>query len=340
MPEKIRYGNDYRIAIGIEHSYNAGGTEAPVGEAPSATSWANLVVLPGVLEITQNNIKRDTKFKPLSAIPHPYSELVTNQSCTVTYTGDWGLYSKILLDLFFNQRNPADRIYAMQSNPNKTPLSAVIYLLHQDMPSNSTYIVDKAQGCKLQSLTIEGSQGAGFIGVTATFEGTIYAREIEQTITSTDPGMKLPAPALFGDVTANLAFGATSYGLESFGLTLNNTFTADGTKYANSRYPAYPLIIGYDAELKYTALYNANGNEKGISILDSPVQENNDTITIILPPGTNQKSLLISITSIATALDKPDPGNDIFKLNYTGKLASVSSNKPIIINASNWIEEP
>ena len=43
MPDpKIRYGNDYRIAIGIEYSYNAGGTEAPVGEAPSATSWANL----------------------------------------------------------------------------------------------------------------------------------------------------------------------------------------------------------------------------------------------------------------------------------------------------------
>ena len=53
MPDKIRYGNDYRIAIGIEHSYNAGGTEAPVGGAPSATSWTNLVVLPGTLEIVK-----------------------------------------------------------------------------------------------------------------------------------------------------------------------------------------------------------------------------------------------------------------------------------------------
>jgi len=91
--------------------------------------------------------------------------------------------------------------------------------------------------------------------------------------------------------------------------------------------------------LKYTALYNANGNENGISILDSPVYENIDTITIILRPGTtNQKSLIINTTSIATAMDKPDPGNDIFKLNYTGKLASVSGNDPIIITASNWIE--
>ena len=335
MPDpKIRYGNDYRIAIGIEYSYNAGGTEAPAGEAPSATSWAKLVVLPGTLEITQNNNKRNTKFKPQSAVPHPYSELVTTKSCTVTYTGEFGLYSKILLDLWFNQKKPADGIYKMQANPNKTPLSAVIYLIHNDS-SATPYKVDKAQGCKLQSLVIEGSQSSGFIGVTATFEGTIYQRELSQAITDTDPGMELPKPALFGDVQATLAFGAENYGIESFGLTLNNVFTADGTKYANSRYPAYPLIIGYDGELKYTALYNANGNEKGISTLDSPVEEHTDTITIILRPGVGQKSLLIKAYSIATALDKPDPGNDIFKLNYTGKLAS-KANDPIKIDASNY----
>lgn len=336
MPDKIRYGNDYRIAIGIEYSYNAGGTEAPVGEVPSATSWANLVVLPGVLEITQNNNKKDTKFKPQSAVPHPYSELVTTKSCTATYTGEFGLYSKILLDLWFNQKNPANGMYKMQANPNKTPLSAVIYLIHNDS-SATPYKVDKAQGCKLQSLVIEGSQSSGFIGVTATFEGTIYQRELSQAITGTDPGMELPEPALFGDITADLSFGVINYGLESFGLTLNNVFTADGTKYANSRYPAYPLIIGYDGELKYTALYNSNGNEANMDYLDNPEQENSDIITIILRPGVGQKSLLIKAYSIATALDKPDPNNDIFKLNYTGKLAS-KSNDPIAIDASNWIE--
>ena len=331
MPDKIRYGNDYRIAIGIEYSYNAGGTEAP-----SATSWANLVVLPGVLEITQNNNKRDTKFKPQSAVPHPYSELVTTKSCTATYTGEFGLYSKILLDLWFNQKNPANGIYKMQANPNTTPLSAVIYLIHNDS-SATPYKVDKAQGCKLQSLVIEGSQSSGFITVTATFEGTIYQRELSQAITGTDPGMELPEPALFGDVQATLAFGAIDYGLESFGLTLNNVFTADGTKYANSRYPAYPLIIGYDGELKYTALYNAIGNEANMDYLDNPEQDNTDIITIILRPGVGQKSLFIKAYSIATALDKPDPNNDIFKLNYTGKLASKSKD-PIAIDAYNWIE--
>jgi len=338
MPEKIRYGNDYRIAIGIEYKYNAGGTEAPVGEAPSATSWANLVVLPGTLEIVQNNNKKDTKFKPQSAVPHPYSELVTTKSCTVTYTGEFGLYSKILLDLWFNQKNPANGIYKMQANPNTTPLSAVIYLIHNDS-SATPYTVDKAQGCKLQSLVIEGSQISGFITVTATFEGTIYQRELSQAITGTDPGMELPEPALFGDVQANLAFGASSYGLESFGLTLNNVFTSDSTKYANSRYPAYPLIIGYDGELKYTVLFNAFGNEKNLDFLDNPAQENIDNITIILRPGTGQKELFIKTYSIATAFDKPDPNNDIFKLNYTGKLASIS-NDPIAIDASHWIETP
>ena len=336
MPEKIRYGNDYRIAIGIEYSYNAGGTEAPVGEAPSATSWANLVVLPGVLEITQNNNKRDTKFKPQSAVPHPYSELVTTKSCTATYTGEFGLYSKILLDLWFNQKNPSDGIYKMQANPNTTPLSAVIYMIHNDSPE-TPYKVDKAQGCKLQSLVIEGSQSSGFIGVTATFEGTIYQRELSQDITGTDPGMELPEPALFGDVQAKLAFGAINYGLESFGLTLNNVFTSDSTKYANSRYPAYPLIIGYDGELKYTVLFDANGNEADLDYLDDSERENTNNITIVLRPGVEQKELIIETVSIATALDKPDPGNDIFKLNYTGKLASLA-NDPIVILASNWIE--
>ena len=335
MPDKIRYGNDYRIAIGIEYCYNAGGTEAPVGGEPSATTWKDLVVLPGTLEIVQNNNKKDTKFKPQSAVPHPYSELVTTKSCTVTYTGEFGLYSKILLDLWFNQKNPANGIYKMQANPNKTPLSAVIYMIHNDS-SATPYTVDKAQGCKLQSLVIEGSQISGFITVTATFEGTIYQRELSQAITGTDPGMKLPEPALFGDVQAtSLAFGAFSYGLESFGLTLNNVFTSDSTKYANKKYPAYPLIIGYDGELKYTVLFDANGNEKNLDFLDHPEYENNDIISIVLRPGTGQKELLIKTRSIATALDKPDPNNDIFKLNYTGKLAS-SANDPIIINASNY----
>ena len=337
MQDKIRYGNDYRIAIGIEHSYNAGGTEAPVGEAPSATSWANLVVLPGTLEIVQNNNKKDTKFKPQSAVPHPYSELVTTKSCTVTYTGEFGLYSKILLDLWFNQKNPANGIYKMQANPNKTPLSAVIYLIHNDS-SATPYTVDKAQGCKLQSLVIEGSQISGFITVTATFEGTIYQRELSQAITGTDPGMKLPEPALFGDVQATLAFGAETYGLESFGITLNNVFTADGTKYANKKYPAYPLIIGYDGELKYTVLFDANGKEAVLDYLDNPDQEYSNIIKIVLRPGTGQKELLINTISIPTAFDKPDPGNDIFKLNYTGKLAS-SANDPIIINASTYCNE-
>jgi len=238
--------------------------------------------------------------------------------------------------LWFNQKNPANGIYKMQANPNTTPLSAVIYLIHNDS-SATPYKVDKAQGCKLQSLVIEGSQSSGFITVTATFEGTIYQRELSQAITGTDPGMKLPGPALFGDITADLAFGAENYGLESFGLTLNNVFTSDSTKYANSRYPAYPLIIGYDGELKYTALYNANGNEAIMDYLDNPEQENPDNITIILRTGTGQKSLLIKTYSIATALDKPDPNNDIFKLNYTGKLAS-KSNDPIIIAAYDWIE--
>ena len=151
--------------------------------------------------------------------------------------------------------------------------------------------------------------------------------------------MELPEPALFGDVEATLAFGAENYGLESFGLTLNNVFTADGTKYANSRYPAYPLIIGYDGELKYTVLFNALGKEVNMDYLDNPDRENSNNITIILRPGVEQKSMEIYTVSIATALDKPDPNNDIFKLNYTGKLAS-KANDPIKIDASLWIEKP
>ena len=91
--------------------------------------------------------------------------------------------------------------------------------------------------------------------------------------------------------------------------------------------------------MKYTVLFDANGNEKNLDFLDNPAQENIDNITIILRPGTGQKELLIETNSIATAFDKPDPGNDIFKLNYTGKLASSANNDPIIITAStNWNE--
>ena len=296
MADTIRYGNQYRIAIGLETAFNSGATTAGT---PATTDWHDLVVLPGILELTPVVNTADTQFKTGSFASHPFEQIPTTSGATVNYRGDLCLESSILFDLFFNS-GVANTLKTVGSNPNATPLSAVIYMIHNDYATS--YACDKVQGCKCTELVIESAQG-GLVTVNATFEAAAMAREVSQAITGTDPRNPAPNPAQFADVNATLGMGAAStYGLESFGITLTNVFTSDGIKFANNRTMSHPLITGVTGEIRYTCPYNATGAEAGVSYLNDPNAEINDYIRIF---NSELKYIDIVTVSIPTSIERP-----------------------------------
>lgn len=344
MAIKLRGGNNYRIAIGFEPTYNAGGTTAGVGTDPATTEWDKLIILPGVAEMVPVVNTVAPKFKSQSPSPHTHDELRTTSMANVTYSGELDFCHNILVQLFFDQKVPVDE-FIFQDDPNATPLSAVMYLIHKDSSAANSYMVDKAQGLKLMKLTTEGSQGS-FINITAEFEAAAMAREVTQTITGADPGNPLPAPAQFADMNVTImdehysphVDASSEYGMESFGLTLTKIIAGDATKFSNNLVPTHHIITGYEGEIRHTALYNAEA-----SAMDTDVTAINNPLKAVVHQINMNKDgghLSIFANSVCTSIDRPDPDRDIFKLNYVGRLAkskSIEAENAIYIYIGEWV---
>jgi hypothetical protein len=208
--------------------------------------------------------------------------------------------------------------------------SFVLYQIWDDAPSEGKFKVNRVKGAKLQQLVITGSQG-GLIQFEATFETQTVEREVEQSITGTDPGRSCGTPLQFGDVIAFLAMGNAATALDTFSITFTNEFTADASKFANNMTLFNPHIIKQGGEISYTCNYDSAGAEINLSIISDPTTINIDAITIM--SGTNY--IQAFIPSIATSLDLPDVERDYFKLNYTGRIISDGVSNVPEVNISN-----
>jgi hypothetical protein len=204
------------------------------------------------------------------------------------------------------------------ADPADAP-SFILLQLWSDAPSGSNFKVDRAIGAKLLSLEITGTSG-GLIQFNANFETQPVEREATQAITGTDPGLICGTPLQFGDVIATLACGDTATALESFTINLVNEYTADGTKFANSRVISNPRIIRQGGEISYTCNYDSTGGEKNVDIINDPDTLLYDVLSLT-PDGTlDDEHITISINSIATSIERPDTDKDYFKLNYSGRI--------------------
>ena len=326
-----RFGNQYRIAIGKETSYGSGFTQMSGAPNPTGSvAWTDLLVHSGVINMTPTINTAQTTYKSGLTVSHPCEEVQTTSMGTVTVSGDATLdiLEKYIGGVMRKEGFPQN--IQFPANTANIP-SFVLYQIWDDAPSEGKFKVNRVKGAKLQQLVITGSQG-GLIQFEATFETQTVEREVEQSITGTDPGRRCGTPLQFGDVTAILAMGNAATALDTFSITFTNEFTADASKFANNMTLFNPHIIKQGGEISYTCNYDSAGAEKNLSIISDPTTINTDWITIM--SGVN--SFQAVIPSIATSLDLPDVERDYFKLNYTGRIISNGvSNVPEvhIINA-------
>jgi hypothetical protein len=259
-----------------------------------------------------------TTYKSGLTVSHPCEEVQTTTMGNVTVSGDASL--DILEKYIGGVMVVAEGSLVFPANTADIP-SFVLYQIWDDAPSGTKFKVNRVKGAKLQQLVITGSQG-GLIQFEATFETQTVEREVEQSITDTDPGRRCGTPLQFGDVTATLAMGNAATALDTFSITFTNEFTADASKFANNMTLFNPHIIKQGGEISYTCNYDSAGAEKNLSIISDPTTINVDTITIMSRIDYFQAI----IPSIATSLDLPDVERDYFKLNYTGRIISDGAN--------------
>lgn len=311
-----RFGNQYRIAIGTETAYASGGT---VAGPPVTTSWATLTVHSGVMVQTPVVNTATTTHKSLTHIDTPCEIIPTTKMGNVTVSGDATLdILKKYLTGIVKDAGPMGVDYQFFANPDDAP-SFILLQLWSDAPSGTNFTVDRAIGAKLLSLEITGTSG-GLIQFNANFETQPVEREATQAITGTDPGLICGTPLQFGDVIAALALGDTATALESFTINLVNEYTADGTKFANSKVISNPRIIRQGGEFSYTCNYDSTGGEKDVDIINNPDSILSDSISLT-PDGTlDGKHIDFAINSIATSIERPDTDKDYFKLNYSGRI--------------------
>lgn len=309
-----RFGNQYRIAIGVETSYGSGFTQTSGQPAVGSVEWTDLLVHSGVINMTPVINTSPTTYKSGLTVSHPCEEVPTTSMGNVVVSGDASLdiLEKYIGGVMINESG----FIHFPANTADIP-SFVLYQIWDDSPSGEKYKVNRVKGAKLQQLVITGSQG-GLVQFEATFETQTVEREVEQTITGTDPGRICGTPLQFGDIIASLAMGNRATSLDTFSVTFTNEFTADASKFANNMTLFNPHIIKQGGEISYTCNYDSTGKEADLSIISDPNTINYDEINIM--SGSNYCQLVIH--SIATSLDLPDVERDYFKLNYTGRIIS------------------
>ncbi len=322
-----RFGNQYRIAIGVETSYGSGFTQMSGQPAEGNVDWTDLLVHSGVINMTPVINTSPTTYKSGMTVTHPCEEVQTTSMGNVVVSGDATI--DILQKYIGGVMTDESGSFLFPANTADIP-SFVLYQIWDDAPSQTKYKVNRVKGAKLQQFVISGSQG-GLIQFEATFETQTVEREVEQTITGTDSGRTCGTPLQFGEITATLAMGNRATSLDTFSITFTNEFTADASKFANNMTLFNPHIIKQGGEISYTCNYDSEGAESDLSIISDPNTINYDIISI--ESGTNYCEL--NITSIATSLDLPDVERDYFKLNYTGRIISDGTSYVPKVNISN-----
>lgn len=311
-----RFGNQYRIAIGTETAYASGGT---VAGTPATTTWETLTVHSGVMVQTPVVNTATTTHKSLTHIDTPCEIIPTTKMGNVTVSGDatFEILKKYLSGITKDVGIIPDTQHQFFADPDDAP-SFILLQLWSDTPDGSNFTVDRAIGAKMLSLEITGTSG-GLIQFNANFETQPVEREATQTITGTDPGNVCGTPLQFGDVVVNLVLGNEATALETFTINLINEYTADATKFANSRVISNPRIIRQGGELSYTCNYDSAGDENDVDIINDPDSVLYDQIWLT-DGALGGEYIEINIASIATGIERPDTDKDYFKLNYSGRI--------------------
>jgi hypothetical protein len=318
-----RFGNNYRVAIGTETALGSGKTNS------TSIAWTEVLTLPDTIELVADIAAIETGAKTQTGLATLCEAKRGYQNYTVTVSGVLSNEHEILLTAMGLTESPTNT-YTMDKLPTTIP-SYVIMRVWSDAPTGTPtadkYKVDKASGCQLMRLVINGSSG-DMVRYEATFMAQTYAREATQEITGTDPGTVCTEGFNFGDVTGTFAFGDQDH-LKTFSLTLEHEIADDASSFQNSntRLATIPVKVG--GELTYTTNYDTAGNYDKIA--ESLLHYNIGAITDEIKLENTTMTWTIDTTGQLTTYTLADPDRQMFENNTTQRLVTDGETYPVKI---------
>jgi hypothetical protein len=319
-----RFGNNYRVAIGTETALGSGKTNS------TSIAWTEVLTLPDTIELVADIAAIETGAKTQTGLATLCEAKRGYQNYTVTVSGVLSNEHEILLTAMGLTESPTNT-YTMDKLPTTNP-SYVILRVWSDAPTGTPtankYTVDKAIGCQLMRLVINGSSG-DMVRYEATFMASTYAREATQEITGTDPGTVCTEGFNFGDVTAALYFGNTE-NVKTFSLTLEHELADDASSFQNSntRLATIPVKVG--GELTYTTNYDTTGTEITAETLLHGASSIAEVFKLVNTSFTWEFTLTGQMTSYSLA----DPDRQMFENNVTERLVVDGFTMPLTVEVA------
>ena len=310
-----RYGNKYLVLLGEETS----------GYGTEQTSYT--ATLPDKVEMKEETSAIEISQKTGDIETWKGEYLAGTKKGTVTISGqlaiDTGITTHgILFDAFFSNYDGTDTF----DNPAAgAPQS---YTIYQYFTSDSNYNV--AVGCVAESLEISGAVD-GAIEYSITFRAKSISRE-ESASPPTAPSYTDTEPLLFQRVSVTRLVDITDEDrineINSFSLTLNNTFADDNLIYQNSSTKSQELRCGFNGQLNVEFNYDSTHSEDVYDhIMGSGLTKGN----LRLDDPAVSEYFMIETKGKITEYTIADPDKCIFTNSFTKELMGDDSTAAITI---------
>jgi len=311
-----RRGNNYLVTMGIESAY---GTESANYE----------VILPNKIEMKKLIATIDVSGQKTGALDMQKCEKQSGyESGEATISGglttaaDVDTLHGILLEAFFMDSATPFVVPAVGTAPKA-------YTLHQYFNDDKSF---KMLGSVCETLEISADSG-GIVNFSSKFRGKAVTWENDvSSKPSGDPFTAIPevCPVLFSNaVLSTLGTQSNITKMNSFNLSLSNTYAEDKIIYQNAATKAQEILTGstgtFTCEWNYDSVNDDDVNGK---IMSGTLA----TVVFALTDGSNVWTF--SLAGKITDYQPNDPDNGIFTSSMTMQLMGDSSTESISVAIS------
>ena len=308
-----RYSNNYLTVIGKETEYGK-----------QQLTYA--VILPDKLELKKTIASIDIAQKTGVLTKKNTEKLAGYTGGTGAQSGDLvpGVLAAstlaIMLEALFQDTGTPFIVPAIGT----VPLSYSLFQFFNDDNANT------GTGCVLESLDIAGS-GGGAITYAANWRSQEVLYEATPTLVGGDPFGSIPSvvPAVFALTTLDLFGGDTNITkLNSFSLSLKNTFVEDPLIYQNSNKKIQEIIKGFEGSLNIEWNYDKENDD---DISGKLMSNTLTTVTFTISNGSQDWTF--TMYGMVTDYSPSEPDKSIFTSSMVFELMSDTSHAAISVSA-------
>jgi len=287
------------------------------------------VKLPDMMEYSFGVAGIEVPQKTQTLEPKIKTSQAGRKSPTVTLSGILTENHQELLVAFFGDTAGA---YVWQTSDVAADAAGHSYTIVQAIPLASGDLGDGvvATGCRLETLEI--SKNGEYVGYTATFRAKTIDDMVDlssYTLTgisnTTYPEI---TPYLWQDVTCSLLDTAAVTNLNTFGLTLTNTFMDDDPAFQNSQTKVRDYICSSGGQLTAEWVYDT---VKDATVYDNLYSQTTQTDIITLVGDGAISDWAITTEGQYQEYTKPDKDKCLYMGSFTKQLLGDSSNTALSI---------